>query len=318
MFHDRDVWNDSPVSLFGHKRPSLDVLSETPVILFDKIKGWESMKPVNDIAVIYDLTAHIHTTIGDPMPCNDSTFPVGKPSIDGVPCGKASLEYMGLFRLAEHNGVQAAAVDILHGDAALYKTPLAVYLGSPVIAAETEDKLRRYVQSGGILVVTGPLPTQYETGEACRFLGGLRRGENPLGGGRVVVVGDYMAQAACEEDPPETIEAFGKILADAGVTPAVRITCEGQQWVDWKSGGGLGVYRQDRMLGSAVLQVSEETGERILFVLNHYPDAHSFELTFSVPCKKLICLTEESDADVKDGRVSLDIDRKNCQIYRVV
>jgi len=318
MFHDRDVWNDSPVSLFGHKRPSLDVLTETPVLLFDKIKSWDAMVPVNDIAIIYDLTAHIHTTIGDPMPCNDSSFPVGNPTIDGVECGKASLEYMGMFRLAEHNGVQAAAVDIHYSDAALYKTKLAVYPGSPVIAASVEEKLRKYVVSGGILVITGAVPTRYETGEKCCFLGGLQIGENPLGDGRVVVVGDYWGQEACEKDPMEIIEAFGKLLQDAGVVPAVGISCAGQNWVHWQKGGGLGYFSQERVLGSAVLQVCEETGEKILFVLNHYPDAHTFDLTFSVPCEKLICLTEESDADVINGQVSLDIDRKNCQIYRVV
>ncbi|MBR3998252.1 MAG: hypothetical protein IKI93_07905, partial [Clostridia bacterium] len=100
--------------------------------------------------------------------------------------------------------------------------------------------------------------------------------------------------------------------------PAVHISCEGQRWVHWQPEGGLGHFGQERMLGSAVLQVCEETGEKILFVLNHYPDAHTFDLTFSIPCEKLICLTEESDAEVKDGRVSLDIDRKNCQIYRIV
>ena len=167
-------------------------------------------------------------------------------------------------------------------------------------------------------MITGPVPTRYENGEKCNFLGGLQTGENSLGQGCIIVVGDYLAQAACEEDPIENIETFGKILENAGVVPAVRINCEGQKWVDWQKGGGLGYFGQERMLGSAVLQVCEETGEKILFVLNHYPDAHTFDLTFSVPCKKLICLTEESDADVKDGHVSLDIDRKNCQIYRIV
>jgi len=316
MFHDREVWNDSPVSILGHKRPSIDVLSETPKILFEKIKNWDAMKPVNDLAVIYDLTAHVHATIGDPMPCNDGRLTIGKPMIDGVNAGISSKEYISMFRLAEQNGAQAAVIDIHYDDKAMYQYPLVVYPGSPVVARSTEEKLLKYVQNGGTLAITGTLPTRYETGETCSFMGGLTVGEQALSGGKVIVLDKWIGQGEADEDALENIEEFGKIMDAAGVVPAVKISCDGMNWVHWaRSGGGTEVYTQERMLGSAVLQ--QANGETILFVMNHYPDAHKFSLKFSIPCTKLICLTEEEDIDVTSGSCDVEIDRKNCQIYLV-
>ena len=316
MFHDRDCWNDAPVSIKGNRRPSIDVLTEVGDILFDKVKNWDALKPVADLSIIYDFTAHIHTTLGDPSPCNDGDLPVGDPVVDGVKAGVASKEYVGMFRLAEQNGVQAAAVDILHDDTALYRYPLAIYPGSPVVSKDTEEKLLRYVRSGGMLAITGAVPTRYDTGEACNFFGGLEVGRNEIETGKVLVLGKAIAQGESEEDAPEDIAAFGEILAESGLTPAVKISCGPMAWKDWaKVGGGVWVYEQPRMLGSAVLHKNAD--ETILFVLNHYPDAQTFKLEFSIPCKKLVCLTEECDVDVVDGCCELDIDRKNCQIYRV-
>ncbi|MBE6569438.1 MAG: hypothetical protein E7658_04380 [Ruminococcaceae bacterium] len=311
MIHDRYTWGDSPVSLHGHKRPSIDVLRETPKILFDKIKNWDAMKPVNDIGIIYDLTAHIHTSLGDPMPCNDGNLYIGNPKIDGVNAGIASKEYIGLFRIAEQNGVQAAAIDIHYSDASLYKYPLIVYPGSPVIAAKTEEQLRKYVENGGVLAITGILPTRYETGEKCCLFGGVQAGEQTLGKGKVIFVDAYLGQGESEKDSMEDISRFGEVLNMAKVVPAVRISSDAFVLAEWNRAPSV----QPRMLGSAVLQ--QANGETILFVMNHNPDAHEFKLEFSIPCTKLVCLTEEQDAVVENGVCILDIDRKNCQIYRV-
>ncbi|MBQ7922401.1 MAG: beta-galactosidase [Clostridia bacterium] len=310
MFHDRDGWGDSPVSIHGHKRPSIDVLTETPVILFDKIKNWDAMKPLNDIGIIYDLTAHLHTSFGDPMPCNDGKLHIGAPKIDGVRAGLASAEYIGMFRLAEQNGVQAAAIDIHYSDASLRQYPLVVYPGSPVIAAKTEEQLLNYVQNGGILAITGVLPTRYETGEKCTFFGGVQVGENVIGKGKVYFVDKYLGQGESEKDDLNDIAAFGELLNKANVVPRVGISCDALKLTFFN-----GPQEQPRMLGSAVLQ--EANGETILFVLNHHPDAHCFKLHFSIPAKKLVCLTEGRDAVVENGMCELDIDRKCCEIYRV-
>jgi hypothetical protein len=68
MFHDRDCWGDAPVSSHGHARPSIEVLKETPRLLFENIRNWDTLKPLGDVAVIYDLIQHQHTSLGDPMP----------------------------------------------------------------------------------------------------------------------------------------------------------------------------------------------------------------------------------------------------------
>lgn len=317
MFHDRDCWNDAPMSSHGHKRPSYAVLQETPPLLYEKISRWDDLVPVCDIAVIYDLTAHLHTSIGDPLPCADNSNYTGAPTVAGVQAGLSSKEYIGMFRLAEQNGLQAAAFDIRHSDAGLCNYPLAVYPGSPVVSKITEERLDDYVRAGGTLLITGVLPTQYDDGESCAFLGGLKAGSQSLGRGRVIFISRWLAQAEPEEDAMEDIEAFGACCDEAGVVPAVKMSMDTPaSWVDWgRPGGGHMRYTQERMLGSAVIQKAGD--ETILFLLNHYPEAHKFNLEFSFPCKKLVCLTEEEDIDVINGAASVELDRKNCQIYRV-
>jgi len=250
------------------------------------------------------------------MPCNDGHMHVGAPRIDGVEAGISSTEYIGMFRLAEQNGAQAAAIDILYDDTAMYQYPLVVYPGSPVVSRDTEEKLQKYVQSGGTLAITGTVPARYDTGEVCSFLGGVAVGTQDIQKGHVIVVGKNIAQANSEEDALEDIRTFGELMDKAGVVPKVKISCETCKWVHWaRRGGGMEEYTQERMLGSAVIQ--QANGETILFVLNHYPEAHLFHLDFSIPCNKLVCLTEDDDIVVENGSCDIGIDRKNCQIFLV-
>lgn len=314
MFADRDRWNDSPVSIHGHRRPCYDVVTEMSDMLFNKMTKWDELKPVNDIAIIYDLTSHLHTAIGDPQPCNEGLIYTGKPTIDGVEAGISSREHMGLFRLAEHNSIQAANIDILFDDTALYSYPVAVHPGSPVVSHDTEEKLRRYVSSGGILAITGTIPTRYDTGETCSFLGGISVGTTEMGKGKIICLGKNLALAEAEQDELSSIEIFGDLMKTCGITPTVKISSEVCSYVD------TGVHdveylTQPRMMGSAVLQEAE--GEKVLFVMNHNPDAHLFHLEFSFPVKKLVCLTENDDVIVENNCCDIDMDRKNCQIYRV-
>ena len=176
--------------------------------------------------------------------------------------------------------------------------------------AKTEEELLKYVRDGGVLAITGVLPTRYETGEKCTFFGGIQVGENVIGKGRVYFEDKYLGQGASEKDALEDIAAFGELLNKANIVPRVRISCD-----KLVLNGFNGTTEQVRMLGSAVLQ--EANGETILFVLNHYPEAHEFTLQFSIPANKLVCLTEGRDAVVENGICQLDIDRKCCEIYRV-
>lgn len=317
MFADRDVWNDAPVSSHGQKRPNICVMEEVEKLHFGKIKKWDELKPVCDMAIIYDLPAHIHTAIGDPLPCADNDLYIGLPAVEGVNAGVASKEYIGMFRLVEQNGAQAAAIDIAFCDCGLAQYPLAVYPGSPVTSRDTEEKLAKYVKAGKTLLITGCVPSRYDDGTPCSFLGGLKEGKNTLGDGQVIVEARYLAQADSEKDSLEDIAALGQYMEEAGVKPAVKMgILEPASWVTWgRPGGGHWLVTEERLLGSAVLQQAE--GETILFVLNHYPEPHRFALNFNIPCSKLVCLTEEGDVDVENGYAEVEIDRKNCQIYRV-
>ena len=54
----------------------------------------------------------------------------------------------------------------------------------------------------------------------------------------------------------------------------------------------------------------------MVFVLNHYPEAAVFELTFGKPRPShLHCLDTGVIIPVVDGKAVVDIDRKSCGIF---
>jgi beta-galactosidase len=323
MFHDRDCWGDAPVSSHGHERSSFKVLKEIPEILFKKIKEWDLLIPQYDVGIIYDLVQHQHTSIGDPMPCADNDLHVGKPCVAGVKAGLASQEYYGLFRLVEEAGAQAAVVDIMYSSKKLEGMPLAFMPGSPLIESAANERLNNYVANGGTLIVTGPWPCLDESGAPLKFLGLARPAEElarhnlKLGKGCLVWLPSYIAQEKPEEERLESIGLVEAVFAEFSIVPHVSVKpSETVKWVDWQPGGGHREYAQERNLGSAVLQSSPN--EYVLFVLNHYPEATNFKLKFGrLQPESLENLSNGERVDVKDRVVSLDIDRKSCEIYRL-
>jgi len=326
MFHDRDCWGDSPVSSHGHARPSLEVLRETRDVLFDKIKDWDSLVPHTDVAIIYDLTSQQHAYIGDPNPCDDNSLYVGEPSIDEIPCGQASVEYEGLFRIVEHTGRQASALDLVHSSDRLAAAPLAFLPGSPVIHRKTAEALEKYVAGGGKLVVSGTWPARNDAGLAISFLGGSPvkpKQAAAIGKGLVWWVPEGLGSGKPEEDSLESIAWISELLDGETPPPHVRIRPECEiSWVDWNSGksmkseGGIREYSQPRTLGSAILQ--RGGGEDILFVLNHYPEAARFELEFADDSiQELIDMDSRAVLPVSAKKVVVDIDRKSGAIFRI-
>jgi hypothetical protein len=323
MFHDRDCWGDAPVSSHGHVRPSHQVLKETPDLLFNKIKDWDGLVPQMDTAVIYDLVQHQHTAVGDPSPCNDNDLHVGKPSVDGTQAGRASQEYLGLFRLVEESGMQAAAIDTVHSTKALSIYPLVFLPGSPVISEATNRALLAYARKGGVVVVTGPWPNRDERGRLVKFLGMDKPGrqtelQRRIGTGTLIWQAAYVAQEKAEEESVLNIAWVGGLLkrylkqAHVHIKPAEPVS-----WVDWQPGGGHCVYDGQRNLGSAVLHRSK--AEQVLFVLNHYIDAVRFALTFKdVAGGRLHDLDTGQDIPIRNGRCVVDVDRKSASVYSIL
>jgi hypothetical protein len=322
MFHDRDCWGDAPVSSHGHERPSHQVLKETPDLLFNKIKDWDGLVPQMDTAIIYDLVQHQHTAVGDPMPCNDNDMHLGKPTVEGTQAGRVSQEYLGLFRLVEQNGMQAAAVDTMHSAKSLASFPLVFLPGSPVIGAATNKALMNYVRAGGALLVTGPWPTRDERGRLVKFLGVAAPGRKTelrkrIGKGTLIWQAAYVAQDKAEEESLQSIARVGGLLkqhvthAHVHIQPARPV-----EWVDWQPGGGHRVFVGERNLGSAILQKSRK--EQVLFVLNHYIDAVCFALTFKdVVRGTLRNLDTDEVIPIRNGKCVVDVDRKSAAVYRV-
>jgi len=322
MFHDRDCWGDSPASSHAHPRPSLDVLRETPRLLFEKLDDWDALQPQGDAGVVYDLASHRHTHLGDPMPCNDNAVHVGTPAIAGVDAGKASVEYEGLFRLIEQAGYQPLAFDPVHDSNPTPGLRIMFFPGSPVVSRATAAALKRWVETGGTLIVSGCWPTLDERGERVKFLGRGGPGGFGLGHGDVVWWPAYLGQANPEQDPLETIDTVrGWIDRAVGDHFAVRIRPEQDvRYVDWIRGGGAAEhYHQPRNLGSAVLHVSPDGGAA-LFVMNHYVDAVRFDVEFGAAHRGFstaVNLDTDAPTPIVNGRCVLDIDRKSAPCFRL-
>jgi len=324
MFHDRDCWGDAPVSSHGHIRENLDVLKEVPEILFKKIKNWDTLQPQYDTGIIYDLIQHRHTYIGDPYPCDDNNLYIGKPFIRDIPAGRASKEYIGLFRIIEECGYQAGAIDIVHSTKNLGKYPLLFLPGAPLIEKHAVKALESYIKDGGILVLSGCLPEIDERGNVVKFLGVVRSKKIEdvatieYNRGKVIIIPEYIAQDESEEENFNSIDLVKKILKRYVGDPAVKIEIPVPlEWTDWKKeGGGHTIYRQPRNLGSAILHKNKE--ETVLFVLNHYPEAAKFIITLKDRhYRRLINLDTGEIIPVKNRKAILDIDRKSACIYLV-
>jgi beta-galactosidase GanA len=323
MFHDRDCWGDAPVSSHGHVRTSLSVLRETADLVGRKVRDWDRLVPQTDVAVIYSRVQHQHTHIGDPMPCDDNALHVGKPVIDGVSAGQASQEYEGLFRVIEQAGVQAGAVDALHSVRPLRAMRLAFLPGSPVVETLTSEALRAYAAGGGTLVVSGPWPARNERGRPFRFLGVKpprpRRDSATvrIGRGRVIWRPAYLALQPPEEEDPESVRWVQELIRKRVSRPHVTIeVTDPVTWVDWQPGGGHRVFRQPRTLGSAILHRGRQS--RLLFVLNHYPDAATFRIAFPRDrVSRLVDLFSGERLPVRDGTIVLDLDRKSASVFRL-
>jgi beta-galactosidase len=306
MFHDRDCWGDSPVSTHGHARPSLEVLTETPRLLFEKLHDWDAMVPQTDVAILYDLIQHVHTALGDPAPCADNELHIGKPLLAGVEAGRASGEYEALFRLVEYAGVQPGVVDLMHSPGALMRYPLAFLPGSPVIERAVLEALKTYVHSGGTLVVSGPVPTLDENGRPLEFLEQRTFVHHP----------DYLGGQP-EQDDLAAVDFVSGLVARHVPAPHVRIRPESPvSWVGWIEGGGHGVHEQPRNLGTAVLHRGEE--ENVLFVLNHHPDAVNFVIEFPQDDFSELCNLDSGEVlPIRDRTVVVDVDRKAASIFSV-
>jgi hypothetical protein len=331
MFHDRMIWGDAPVSSHGHVRPSLEVLRETRALCTDKIPHWDKVRPLGDCAIIYDIAAHRHASVGDPSPCNDGALHIGAPVVDGVQAGEQSREYIGLFRVVEAGGCQADAVDIVARPDRLSEHGLAFLPGGPLISRCAVEALGAWIENGGALVVSGPWPARNEDGGQQGLMGtDPGPGVHAIGKGWLIRCG-WLAEEEPEEENLEHIAIIQKWIAEYRGAVHVRIRPVAPVvWEDWKKGGGVDnagtkggaaldrIQRteQPRTLASAVLHAG--SGFPVLFVLNHYPEAVEFEIAFGhMKSARLRCLDSGEILAVKDGRMRVDVDRKSAAVFAV-
>jgi hypothetical protein len=214
----------------------------------------------------------------------------------------------------------------LHSSAKLADAPLVILPGSPVIHSITAQALENYVKEGGKLVVSGTWPSRNDSGTVITFFKGApsKSGEAvAIGKGSVWWVPVGLGSGQPEEDSLESIAWLTALLDKETPTPRVRVKPEHEvHWVDWNSGknmkseGGHCVYKQPRNLLSAVLHEGPE--DRILFALNHYPEAARAKITLAdKSATSLVDLESGETILLANGCALIDLDRKSAAVFRV-
>ena len=330
MFHDRRVWGDSPVSTHGHRRPSWEVLRETVELATKFIPHWDELVVQADAAVVYDVVAHRHASVGDPSPCDDGKLHVGAPTIDGVEAGVSSREYIGLHRVIEASGHQPGVLDLAAKPEHLSRYKLVFMPGSPITSAAGSQALREWVVGGGTLIVSGAWPTRDEAGRPLAFCGCQAAPSQHVGKGRI----EHVAWLAQDEPELERLDAIALVRTHIRATNAWHVACEPVETVTWETWGeGSGVtnaggrtagstmdrvirIEQPRVLASAILQTGG--GFPLVSVLNHYPEAAEFRVTFrTLTPSRLRHLVTGAITPVIHGVAIVDIDRKSAELYAV-
>jgi hypothetical protein len=321
MFHDRDTWGDSPASSHAHRRPSMDVLRDIPKLAIEQLRDWDSLTPQCDVGIAYELTQHLHTAIGDPLPCGDEMHR-GGPSIEGVHAGVASTEYEGLFRLVEQAGQQAGAIDLLHDASLLKSYPLVLMPGSPIISSKSNRALHDYLTTGGVVLLTGAWPVIDELGRHTTFAGtekpdATTRIELRIGTGTLLWNPQPIAQTEAEKDDLAAISFVGDLLKRYSPAPHVKVEpVLPVSWVDWIEGGGTGTHHQPRNLASAILHKGHRTS--YVFVLNHYPEAAELRLRFADATIQSLRDVESGETfAVTQSSTIVDIDRKAGRVFEI-
>ena len=335
MFHDRRVWGDCPVSPHGHVRPSHAVLTETYRLCTEQIPHWDALQVQADVAVVYDVVHHRHTSIGDPSPCDDGKLHVGTPLIAGNKAGIASREYMGLHRVIEAAGFQPGAVDIVARPAELDRYRLICYPGSPIATRSGSLALRAWVEAGGTLVISGIWPSLDELGNPLAFmdLSDPLKTKQKLGKGQLIHV-DYLGQEESDSESLAHMAILTELILEQGEWH-VRLQQESPvSWETWGDGGGVDNagtktgsstldrirhVEQPRLHASAILQQDPSgNGFPVLFVLNCYPEPAEFRITLNtLRPKRLRNLVTGHVIDVKDGSGLIDLDRKAGEAFAV-
>ncbi|MEI6493793.1 MAG: hypothetical protein WCO94_14690, partial [Verrucomicrobiota bacterium] len=127
-----------------------------------------------------------------------------------------------------------------------------------------------------------------------------------------------------EEDCLESIAWLAAVLDQETAPAKALIETVGEiSWVDWNTGksmkseGGHRVYKQPRNLCTAVLH--EGPNDRILFVLNHYPEAARAKVTLAAASATgLVSLDNGETHKLQNGSIELDLDRKSAGVFRVI
>ncbi|MEI6788206.1 MAG: beta-galactosidase [bacterium] len=171
----------------------------------------------------------------------------------------------------------------------------------------------------GILDFTGKTNPRLNL---MKFLGLAKPGRQTellkrIGKGMLIWQAAYVAQDKAEEESLQSITWVGGLLkqhvtrAHVHIQPAAPV-----EWVDWLPGGGGGVHKGTRNLGSAILQKSRR--EQVLFVLNHYIDTVCFSLSFKeIRSGELCNLDTDEVIPIRNGKCVVDVDRKSSAIFHV-
>ena len=339
MFHDRQYWGGSPVSSKGHKRYAHAALS-TIMQFVNGARDFGSLREDREVGMFTYRPYHRHTFIGDPSPADDSKVTVGPPEIDGIPAGRTSKEFEGLFPLLADAGYHPGAVDPDVNPEAL-KQYKAVFAPTQTFMDEgTQRLLLEYVRAGGMLIAGPAVPVKDLGTRPANVLGGVMSATHAgsLGKGTrfATELGDLAAEGEWYAISGEPIlkDASGRVLATQTPLGRGRIILLATYFA--QSDNPAELANNDRLcrhllefagvkpyasrdVKQVEVIVLSGGGETYVYLLNHDRHAHTVTVTFREPrAGHLEDIRGDERIAIAGNSFTADVDVKRARLFRLV
>jgi beta-galactosidase len=336
MFHDRESWGGAPVSDRGHTRYAHAALRQ----VMDFVRGCEdfaSLQVEGNVGVLHYRPYHVHTFLGDPMPCNDNEVHTGEPKVGGVPAGYVSIEWEGVFGLLMDAGYSPLPVDPDINPEALEDLDAIWVPTEAFMDPETARMLWDFAEGGGALIMGPEIPCTARDGEPLSLPEGLHKPTAVCGGNATV---DWTGEKVSFYHRLHT--HAGQPIVEMGDVPVVSATQLDEGVVIYVGGyvaqeldgpqpeGNVAFARgllelcdirprvyTDRRDLHAVIQSNHS--EAYLFLFNLGTRSRNATLTFHFEAPdKLLDVTDGEEYVVQDGSCEVDVDCKRARILRML
>ncbi|MBS3762614.1 MAG: beta-galactosidase [Planctomycetes bacterium] len=336
MFHDRERWGGAPVSNLGQKRYAHNAICEV-MNFVEGCKDFSSLQLQGRVGVLYYRPYHIHTFLGDSMPCNDSQVHIGQPEIDGVKAGLTSTEYEAIFGILMDAGYSPIPVDPAINSEELDRLDALWATTQTFMDPETASQLWEFARKGGVLIIGPYVPEASLSGDPLALPEGLGeadpvcRGQTnikwydtsvtfyeglwSLPGESIVSLGNQPIVSGHALGEGVVIFVGGYIAQDlSGPAPEGNVEFAGRLLEFCEISPRVKTNRRDI---HAILQTNDQEG--YLFLLNLGLRARSAKVSFQHNAPRALKDAQTGEEiQLADAEARVDVDCKRCRVMELI